>query len=299
MTALRTEIRRLAREGAPPFNCSVAVESVREVSASYVRVAVHGAGLEAYRDVLPADAFKAMLPPPGHATVDFPARGADGLPYWPEGTRQPVLRAFTVRRFDPARLLVEFDVLSHDGVASAWLRRVEPGDVIGLAGMRHEFHAGDVSRHVIAGDASALPAVAAIVEALPAATPATVYLGVADESDKSLLPRRDGIEVHWVPGGSPLGPDSALAAAVRAGERPAGRIQAWLAAEASVVRDLRRWAVDELGVAREDLHAAAYWKAGLDSTEVDAVNLDRYGREAERGADLSDPDTRERVEFAI
>ncbi|HVW41216.1 MAG TPA: hypothetical protein VHC18_07695 [Amycolatopsis sp.] len=63
------------------------------------------------------------------------------------------------------------------------------------------------------------------------------------------------------------------------------------------MRDLRRWALDELGVAREDLHAAAYWKAGLDSTAVDAVHLDRYGKEVERGADVSDPDTRERVEL--
>ena len=298
LTSLRAEIRRLAREGAPAFTCPVAVQSVREVSASYARVTVGGAGLAAYRDVLPADAFKLMLPPGGHGTVDFPARGEDGLPYWPEGTRQPVLRAFTVRHFDPARLLLEFDVLRHEGLASAWSRAAHPGDTIGLAGIRHEFHAAEgVTRHVLVGDASALPAVSAIIASLPAGTPAAVYVGVAEESDEALLPCRDDVEVHCVRGGSPTGPDSPLAAAVRAAERPGGRIQAWLAAEAGVVRNLRRWAVDDLGVARDDLHAAAYWKAGLNSTDADALHLARYGAEVERGADAADPDTRERVEL--
>ena len=122
---------------------------------------------------------------------------------------------------------------------------------------------------------------------------------------------------HWVlvpaeDGGArlaPLGPDGLpagpvrqepdLVAAVRQGERPNGRTQAWIAAEAGVVRELRRFVVGELGVARDVLHAAAYWKSGLDSTEGDAVLLERYREEVAAGADVSDPDVRERVELEL
>ncbi|MQA77983.1 MAG: siderophore-interacting protein [Streptosporangiales bacterium] len=297
MTTIRTEIRRITRESALPVNCPVTVESVSAVSTGFVRVSVRGEGLAAYRDVWPADAFKLLLPPDGRGPVDFPVRGDDGLPFWPDGSRRPVLRAFTVRCFDPVRLRIDFDVAVHaDGLAMRWVRGVEPGDVIGLAGMRHEFHAGTgVERHLMVGDSSALPALAAIVETLSPQIPTTVYLAVAHASDTTLLAARPHVTVHWLIG--PADPCSPLPSAVRDAERPGGRTQAWLAAEAGVVRDLRRFVTDDLGVARDDLHAAAYWKAGLDSTEVDTRALRHYQRAIEAGADVTDPDLREQVDL--
>lgn len=298
MGSIRSVIRSMNRN-ASAFSCLVTVEGATPVSAGFVRVTVSGEGLAAYREVLPADAFKIMLPPDGHPTVDFPLRGDDGLPYWPEGTRRPVLRAFTVRRFDRARLRLEFDVMRHHGgVATTWLNRVGPGDVIGLSGMRRDFHPGaGVTRHLIVGDASALPAVAAILDAWPAGTAATVYLAADDGTDRALVPIRDNVELRWVDGASPTGTGSALERAVRDHERPGGRIQAWICAEAGVVRGLRRWVLNDLGVARDDLHASAYWRAGLDMTEMDAFHLGRYERVIASGAEAADPDTREAVEF--
>jgi NADPH-dependent ferric siderophore reductase len=297
MTAIRSEIRRVTRHGSPAFNCTVAVESVTWLSTGFRRVAVSGDGLAAYGDVLPADAFKIMIPDGG--PVALPERGADKIPYWRDG-RQPLLRAFTVRHFDRTRNRVEFDAMVHDGgVAMTWLSTVQPGDVLGLGGMRHEFHAGDVDRHLIVGDASALPAVAAIVESLEPGTPATVYLAADHDDDRALVPAKPGVTVHRVPGGSPTGAGSPLETAVREREQRDGKIQAWLAAEASVVRELRRFAVHDLAVGHDDLHAAAYWKAGVNSTDMDTVYLERYGREIAAGADVSDPDVREKVELEV
>lgn len=301
MTTIRREIRRITREGAPPFTCQVTVETVTPVSEGFVRVSVRGDELAAYTDVWPADAFKILLPPDGKGTVDFPHRGDDGLPFWPDGSRRPVLRPFTVRYFDRAGLRIDFDVAVHaGGLAMRWLRGVAAGDVIGLAGMRHEFHAGaGVERHLIVGDASALPAVAAIVDALVPGVPATVYVAVEHHSDTALLAPRPHVTVHWLIGPASAGAGSALATAVRDTPRLDGRTQAWLAAEAGVVRDLRRFVTDDLDVARDDLHAAAYWKTGLDSTEVDAVALGIYQRELASGADVTDPDLREKVDLEI
>ena len=301
MAAIRTEIRRLTRQGAARLSCQVKVESVIMVSPGFVRVALQGPGLAAYREVHPADAFKIMLPPTGHPSADLPAQDGNGVPHWPEGARQPVARAFTVRYFYPEASRLEFDAMLHDtGLVRNWLDYVQPGDVIGIVGMRHEFHAGEgVTRHLIVGDSSALPAVAAIIESLEPGVPATVYLAIDHDADKALVPTRRDVKIYWVAGGSPTGPDSPLERAVRRRERRGGRIQAWLAAEAGVVRGLRRWVLEELGVALDDLHAAAYWKAELSSTQRDALELERYERELASGADPNDPTLRERVELGV
>ncbi|GAA4926359.1 siderophore-interacting protein [Streptomonospora halophila] len=297
MTSVREEIRRLSKQGQP-FNCRVRVESVAAVSDGFTRVAVVGDELAGYRDALPADAFKLLLPPEGRGGVEFPERGGDGLPYWPPDARPPVFRAFTVRRFDPGSRRITFDVLRHDGFTRRWLDSAAVGDTIGLAGMRREFHAGTgVDHHLLIGDASALPAIAAITESLPPRVPASVYLAAGHASDRDLLRPRANVTVHWVAGGSPTGSGSPLERAVRDGGRTGGRVQAWLAAEAGVMREVRRLLLGELGVGRTDLHSAAYWKSGLDGTRLDGVGLRRYQQEVAAGADPADPDTRDTVEL--
>lgn len=293
MTSIRQEIRRLTLNGPAPFTAQVTVESVRSLSEGFRRVTVRGADLSAYTDIRPADAFKIMIPPDGRGTVDFPRRGDDGLPYWPEGTRRPLLRAFTVRTFDPPARRLQFDVAVHGtGLTRTWLEAVRPGAVIGLSGMRREFAAGDVDRHVLIGDGSALPAIAAIVESLDPGVPATVHVAVEHAADLTLLPRPRHVTVRPVHGSG-----AALAAAVRERESPGGRVQAWLAAEAATVRDLRRHLLTTLGVARDDLHAAAYWKAGADATAVDDETLRAYQEAAAAGADVMDPDVADRIAF--
>ena len=147
------------------------------------------------------------------------------------------------------------------------------------------------------GDACTLPAISAIIESLPIGLQATVYLAVDDDSDRQLVPQRDGVEVRWVGSGSPVGAESALERATRTYVPPPGRTQVWLGAEASVMRELRRFVLGELGVARTDLHSAAYWKSGLD-TQLDTVQLGRYKQVMAAGADAADPDTRDEVELS-
>ncbi|OHV28576.1 MULTISPECIES: siderophore-interacting protein [Pseudofrankia] len=301
MAGIRQEIRRITRDGSSRVACVVRVESVVALSPGFARVTVSGDGLDGYREVLPADAFKAMLPPDGLSSVGEPEWDVNGFPRWPSMSSPPVPRAFTVRRFDPAARRIEFDAMLHaGGVVRRWLDRARPGATFGLIGMRRDFYPGDgVTRHLIAADSSALPAVAAIVESLGPHVEATVYLAVDDEADAALVPARDDVRVEIVPGGSPAGTGSPLERAVRAGERPGGRVQAWLAAEAGVVRALRRWALADLAVSIDDLHATAYWKAGLDSDARDEADLVRYESELATGADPTDPGVRERVELEV
>ncbi|MDT3439450.1 siderophore-interacting protein [Pseudofrankia sp. BMG5.37] len=301
MAGIRQEIRRITRDGSSRIVCVVRVESVVALSPGFARVTVHGDGLDAYREVMAADAFKAMLPPDGRSTADDVEWDAYGLPRWRSAGRAPQYRAFTVRRFDPAARSLEFDTMLHaGGLVRSWLDRVCPGDAFGLVGMRRDFYAAQgVTRHLIVADSSALPAVAAIVESLPPDVEASVYLAVDDEDDAALVPTRDNVRVRAVSGGSPAGAGSPLEQTVRLHERPGGRVQAWLAAEAGVVRALRRWVLGEFAVSADDLHATAYWKAGLDSEARDGADLVRYQSELAAGADPTDPAVRERVELEV
>ena len=294
MTTIRHTIRELSAAG-DVFTSPVRVESVRPISSGLVRIRVSGAGLSAYTDPRSADAFKLAIPVVG-GTAEFPGRRTDRLPVWGDGPR-PVLRAFTVRAVAPDRTWLDFDAWRHgDGYFTGWLRSATAGDEIGLSGMRREFHPGDgVDRHLLVGDACALPAIITIAESLPAGMPVTAVIGVADASDRELLAGRPGLDVHWVSDSAPAGAGSVLAdAVVRSLPEPTGeRIQAWIGAEAGVVREVRRHVLDRLGVHRDDLHAAAYWKAGEDSTARDAVLLSTYQRLVADGGSATDPDSRE------
>lgn len=177
-----------------------------------------------------------------------------------------------------------------DGVTMRWLDAGAAGATVGLSGIRREFHPGEgVDWHLLVGDATALPAICSIVESFTSPVPVTVYICLPDPADCVLLRHRDGVTVHSV---------SSLAEVVHT-DRPRGRGQAWIAAEAGLVRELRKLALDELGVARDDLQAAAYWNSGLDGTEGDARLLKRYREELASGADIADSDVRERVELDL
>ncbi|MFI7000134.1 siderophore-interacting protein [Nocardia sp. NPDC050175] len=289
MTGIREQLRTMAAANQP-FSIEVQVEAVQRISSSFRRVTVSGPGLAQYANPSPADAFKLLLPPDGHGRVDFPQRGDNGLPLWAEDARRPALRAFTVRSFDTITHRLDFDVADHDGgIAMDWLAATTPGATIGLAGMRREFAVGTgIEAFLFLADATGLPAVAAIIETLDSTTPIDVYLTVPHESDHALLPKRDGVTAHWVPD---------LISAVEHLPAPTRRTQVWLAAEAAVVRTIRRRVLDEWQLHRADLHAAAYWKAGHDSTQLDSINLVRYQQAVSEGYDVVDPDVRERIEL--
>ena len=54
----------------------------------------------------------------------------------------------------------------------------------------------------------------------------------------------------------------ALAAAVRAGELPGGRLQAFVHGNAEMVRDLRRYLFVERGLDRGSVSISGYWRSG-------------------------------------
>lgn len=171
---------------------------------------------------------------------------------------EPVMRDYTPRRFDRDRgeLTIEFALHGHGPVAD-WARSARVGQSAGVGGPRGSMIVPtDYDWHLLAGDASALPAIHRRLEELPASTRAIVLLQITDPADRRPLASAAHLALHWA-----ASSDEWLAA-LRALRLPDGAGYAWCAGEASVMAETRQILLTEKGLRREDLKVAAYWKQG-------------------------------------
>ncbi|MFG3052438.1 siderophore-interacting protein [Kitasatospora sp. NPDC048239] len=230
----------------------------------------------------PDQQVKLCFPRSGQAAPVLPAASADAMGWYqaylavPEAER-PWMRGFTIRRRRPGTRLLEIDFVLHGdtGPASAWAGRARPGDRLGMVGPS-ELYARPVSLAetaagadwlLFAGDETALPAIATLVEALPAGVGAVAFIEVADAAERQAFDTRAELAVHWVhrDGAAPGGP---LTAAVRAAELPGGTPFAWLGGEAGAVRTLRRHLIEERGLARREIEFGGYWRYRLSQDDA-------------------------------
>ncbi|MFF7036349.1 MULTISPECIES: siderophore-interacting protein [Streptomyces] len=275
----------------------VRVTGVERITPRTARVGFTGEALPRLLEDRPDQQMKLCLPREGRSVREglLPERDA-GDPYgmrWyeaflaiPEAER-PWMRGFTVRSYDRERNVMTVDFVLHgaDGPASRWGAAARPGDVLGMVGPSSLYARPlpAARRMLLAGDESALPAIATVLEALPAGTGAVVYAEVADAAEERELPSAaGGAEVRWVRrdrGG-------ALVDAVRdAGADLDGVDAAWVAGEASAVRALRRHLVEDRRLPKAAVEFSGYWRRAL--TQDDAPTEEDLAWAAERAADAS------------
>ncbi|MGW5734329.1 MULTISPECIES: siderophore-interacting protein [Streptomyces] len=186
----------------------------------------------------------------------------------------PVTRTYTVRSWDQEtrELAVDFVVHGDEGLAGPWAKRVEPGATIRFLGPGGGY-APDTAAdwHLLAGDESALPAIAASLEALPEGATAFAFVEVADADEEQKI--STAADVRWLHRGErPVG--EALVEAVRALDFPAGDVQAFVHGEAGFVKELRRYLRVEREVPRERLSVSGYWRLGHNEDGWQAAKRD-------------------------
>ncbi|MFJ2896953.1 siderophore-interacting protein [Streptomyces sp. NPDC087218] len=176
----------------------------------------------------------------------------------------PTTRTYTVRSWDPAarELAIDFVVHGDEGLAGPWAARATPGEQVTLLGPGGGY-APDASAdwHLLAGDESALPAVAAALEQMPAGAVVHAFVEVADAEEEQKIVTPEGVGVTWLHRGErPVG--EALVAAVRELEFPAGDVQAFVHGEAGFVKEIRRHLRLDREIPLSRLSISGYWRLG-------------------------------------
>ncbi|QNP66908.1 siderophore-interacting protein [Streptomyces genisteinicus] len=239
------------------------------IGGGLLRVTLGGPGTEGFEAHAPDEHVKLVFrEPDGSLRLPEP-NGA--MLKWPRPA--PTSREYTVRRYDPATGELDIDVAAHPGgLASDWALAAKPGAVVHVAGPPGGLivpHAYD--RYLLAGDITALPAMARWLEELPRDARGWVFAEVGDAGEEIGLSAPDGFEVHWLHRGDrPAGTGDLLAAAVTGVRVPAGeRVYVWAAGEAGQLKPLRRWVREELGLDRADHDITGYWKVGVADFDED------------------------------
>ncbi|RLP84108.1 siderophore-interacting protein [Mycetocola lacteus] len=309
------ESQVLVRTDRPAYHPWPAkVSAVTELSPHFTRVTFRDDELQFFGTDLLDQRIKILFPLPGQALFTLP--NLDGNAWWefwrdlPEEERAP-FRTYTVRDVRPALGEVDVDFVVHSvpegsevGPAGKWLLTAQPGDEVYLVGpdarslesaIGIDWHPGDATRLLLAGDETALPAIAGILRDLPADAVGDALIEVPTAADALELEHPTGVAVtliaregaehgagliramdEWIAGHGEL---IEAARAPRAQklvdvdvdtdilwETPtdadSGEFYAWLAGESGVIKQLRRTLVTTQGVDRRRVAFMGYWRIG-------------------------------------
>ena len=252
-----------------PTPLQVTVLSTRRLSPTMVRVTFGGLDLQRFSASEFTDSYvKLTFPRPG---VEYPEPLDLGLiqASFPQAD-WPVVRTYTVRAWDQER-----HELTHrlrgarfdHGIAGPWAAAAQPGDRIFLSGPGGAYAPDPPAWHLLAGDESALPAIAAAVDALDPDARGHVLIEVPGPASEIELTVPAKVGLTWVhTGTSKLG--SRLVEWVAAVDFPIGSdggpadVQAFVHGEAGFVADLRRHLRVDRKLPRDRVSISGYWRAG-------------------------------------
>lgn len=245
----------------PRPSIDLEVVATERLSADLVRVTLGGPGMAAFENRPETDKYvklKFTTPAPESA---------------------PVTRTYTVRRVDPVAGTLDIDFVVHgdEGLAGPWAARAQVGDTIALLGPGGGYTPDTAADwHLLAGDLSALPAIAANLEALPADAVGRAFIEV--DSDDAILPLTApaGVEVEWVVDATH--DPEALAAVVRQCDWRTGDVQVFAHGERESMKALRRVLFDERGLDRARVSLSGYWARGRTEDRFQAEKREPIGQ---------------------
>ncbi|MGN7968351.1 siderophore-interacting protein [Microbacterium sp. 22296] len=286
----------------------VRVARITELTPSFRRFTFVGDDLHEYGDPGFDQRIKVVFPTET-LSLDAMPTGPDWWTAWrelPDEQRLP-FRTYTTRAVRRADREVDVDMVAHDvlGPASAWIANARVGDevlvfapTVALTDVSFGVDfvpPAETGDYLLAGDETAAPAIAVILEQLPADATGTVVLEVPTPEDCAYLPRHPGFS-FLVAARAGRDRHAHLVAATRDAAfalTPDGHgdeveevdidegmlwevprtakggaalkkapLYAWLAGEASAIKTLRRHLVTERGVDRRAVAFMGYWRSG-------------------------------------
>lgn len=284
------------------------VSAITDITPSFRRFTFAGPDLADYGDPGFDQRIKIVFPA-GTATIDDMPTTDDWWTQWREldEASRPPFRTYTTRYVRNDRAEVDVDMVAHDvlGPASAWIADAAIGDEVLIfapttahSGVSYGIDFVPPARTediLLAGDETAAPAIAVILEQLPRDARGVVVLEVPDAADAAYLPAHPGFTFHVAERAGDARHAHLVSAVERAAAHlvPAGRgaeveeididhgilwevprtakggaalksapLYAWLAGEAGAIKTLRRHLVTGMGVDRRAVAFMGYWRLG-------------------------------------
>lgn len=291
----------------------VTVSTIERLSPTFIRVTFRGDDLGDFAAEGLDQRVKLLLPNSlgGYPEVDLSSSGWYLAWCALANEERPPMRTYTVRRvFEVAgetRLDIDFVAHGDSGPASAWVGRATVGERVKIigpdataggpwAGTAWNPPAG-IRHFVLAGDETAAPAIAAVLESLEPGISARAFIEVPTSADAIDIALPSGAEITWLarndhPHGELLCAavleaippvtvtDDAATLVTSAPESPAEEVlwdipspvvgtldatstYAWIAGESGAVKSLRRHLVRDVGIHKGSVAFMGYWRRGL------------------------------------
>ncbi len=218
---------------------TLTVTGTQKISPSLLRVTLHGDDLDSFVSASFDD----------HIKLFFPLANGES-----------VMRDYTPRRFDNESKELDIEFVMHgDGPAASWALDAAPGKTLQIGGPRGSFIVPTAfDWHLLAGDETALPAIARRLEELPAGKQAIVIVEVEDAASEIEFSTKADLKSVWLDRADSKG----LAAAIAKIEKPSGEGYAWAAGEAASIAAFRQQLVQSWGMDKSRIRASSYWKGG-------------------------------------
>ncbi|OKJ11689.1 siderophore-interacting protein [Kitasatospora sp. CB01950] len=259
------------------------------VSPHLIRVVLGGEGLREFRAGTFTDHYiKLHFPRPGVSYPDL--LDIAGIRKKMPRDQWPLTRTYTVRSWDPETGEIAVDFVHHgdSGVAGPWAAAAKPGDELVFSGPGGGFAPDpEADWHLLAGDESALPAIAAALEAMPAGAQVKAFVEVSGPEEELIIKSAARFDLSWLHRGSRAVGD-ALVEAVTSLDFPDGAARVFVHGEAHFVKTLRRHLRLDRGLPREALSVTGYWRLGADEDDWQRTKGE-WNRDVEPATEPSGP----------
>ncbi|KEQ18566.1 siderophore-interacting protein [Endozoicomonas numazuensis] len=233
----------------------LSIQSIKSLSPHMKRVTLTGESLSDF--------------PPDQATAYV--KLAFDNPAMPE---KPLLRSFSVVSSDQNTQHLTIDFAVHpggndQGPAARWLESASIGDPISVHGPGPTKRVNrEADWFILTGDLTALPAIRANIEILPANAKGYVILEIPHQDDQqslaleaSSIPK--GLEIIWVINPHPGQQKELLRETLANLPRLPGNPYLWAASELNSVLEIRNWVNGESLAPRSSRYISSYWQLGL------------------------------------
>ncbi|MCC2592867.1 siderophore-interacting protein [Tessaracoccus sp. OS52] len=194
----------------------------------------------------------------------------------------PVTRTYTVRKVDVEQgwICLDFVVHGDEGIAGPWAVRAQPGERVCFTGPGGAYAPEpDADWYLFTGDESALPAISAALEALPADAVGDAFIEVTGADDELALTAPPGLNLHWLHrGAAEPGTSTVLVDAVADFSWRPGRVQVFAHGERESVKAQRDVFFVTHGLERSQVSISGYWAYGRTEDRFQAEKREPVGQ---------------------